>query len=136
MLFGVLAGQIPVVHAFMKKTRVTTAEDMALAANRWRIGNEMNEEVKGGAGSTVESWLEEEGLLEEANAAAIKSVLAWQLREEMRTRGITKTRMAELLHSSPTQVDRILDPDNVGVPFDMMNRAAKVVGRKLRIELV
>jgi hypothetical protein len=42
----------------------------------------MNEEVKGGAGSTVESWLEEEGLLEEANAAAIKSVLAWQLREE------------------------------------------------------
>ena len=63
----------------------------------------MNEEVKGGAGSTVESWLEEEGLLEEANAAAIKSVLAWQLREEMRTRGITKTRMAELLHSSRTQ---------------------------------
>jgi antitoxin HicB len=96
----------------------------------------MNEEVKGGAGSTVESWLEEEGLLEEANAAAIKSVLAWQLREEMRTRGITKTRMAELLHSSRTQVDRILDPDNVGVSFDMMNRAAKVVCRKLRIELV
>jgi antitoxin HicB len=96
----------------------------------------MNEEVKGGAGSTVESWLEDEGLLEEANAAAIKSVLAWQLREEMRTRGITKTRMAELLHNSRTQVDRILDPDNVGVSFDMMNRAAKVVGRKLRIELV
>jgi antitoxin HicB len=51
----------------------------------------MNEEVKGGAGSTVESWLEEEGLLEEANAAAIKSVLTWQRREEMRARGITKT---------------------------------------------
>jgi antitoxin HicB len=96
----------------------------------------MNDEVKGAAGSTVESWLEEEGLLEEATAAAIKSVLAWQLREEMRARGISKTRMAELLKSSRTQVDRILDPDNVTVSFDIMNRAAKVVGRKLRVELV
>ena len=86
----------------------------------------MNEEVKGGAGSTVESWLEEEGLLEEANAAAIKSVLAWQLREEMRTRGITKTRMAELLHSSRTQVDRILDPDNVGEAVELSPYAVDV----------
>jgi antitoxin HicB len=44
--------------------------------------------------------------------------------------------VAELLRSSRTQVDRFLDPDNVGVSFDMMNQAAKVVGRKLRIELV
>ncbi len=96
----------------------------------------MSDEIHGGEGSSLESWLEEVGGLEEATAVAIKSVIAWQLADEMKSRKISKTKMAEMLQTSRTQVDRILDPGNVAVSFEMMSRAAKAVGRRLRLELV
>jgi antitoxin HicB len=96
----------------------------------------MSDEIDGGEGSSLESWLDEVGRLEEATAVAIKSVIAWQLADEMKSRKISKTKMAEMLQTSRTQVDRILDPSNVAVSFEMMSRAAKAVGRRLRLELV
>ena len=87
-------------------------------------------------GSTFESWLDEKGIREEVNAAAIKSVIAEQIAAAMKERGLTKTRMAELMHTSRAQLDRLLDPDNGSATLETLMRAARVVGRELRLELV
>lgn len=86
-------------------------------------------------GSSLEDFLEEEGLLEEATALAIKSVLAWQLRQEMERRGLSKTAMAKLMETSRAQLDRVLDPKGGNVTLETLQRAAKVVGRSIRLEL-
>jgi predicted transcriptional regulator len=87
-------------------------------------------------GSSFESWLDEAGLRSEVTAAAIKAVIARQLAEEMRKKRITKKRMAELMKTSRAQVDRLLDPDNGSATIESLQRAASIVGRELRLELV
>jgi transcriptional regulator with XRE-family HTH domain len=87
-------------------------------------------------GSTFQSWLEEEGIAEEVNAAAIKRVLAWQIAEAMKAQGISKNQMAKRMHTSRAYLDRFLDPENDKVQLDTLQRAATAVGRKLRLELV
>jgi plasmid maintenance system antidote protein VapI len=87
-------------------------------------------------GSTFESWLDEEGLREEVTAAAVKEIIAEQLAAEMKRKGITKVRMAEMMNTSRAQVDRLLDPKNRGATLETLMRAAKAVGRELRLELV
>lgn len=87
-------------------------------------------------GSSFDDFLKEEDLYEESTAAAIKRVLAWQIEQEMQRKNITKSAMAERMHTSRSQLDRLLDPETTGVSLEMMQRAATVVGRELRIELV
>jgi antitoxin HicB len=87
-------------------------------------------------GSSFDNWLEQEGIHEEITAAAIKSVIARQLAAEMKKKRITKKRMAELMKTSRAQVDRLLDPDNGGATIDSLARAARIVGRELRLQLV
>jgi predicted transcriptional regulator len=86
-------------------------------------------------GSSFESFLEEEGMLEDCTAVAIKRVLARQIEQEMRERGLTKSAMAKAMHTSRTALDRLLDPANPSVTLDTLQRAAAAVGRKLRLEL-
>jgi antitoxin HicB len=87
-------------------------------------------------GSTLDDFLEEEGIREEATTAAIKKVIAWQLDEEMKKKQITKKRLAELMHTSRAQIDRILDPEKGNVTIETLQRAASLLGRQLRLELV
>ncbi|MDR3531042.1 MAG: Fis family transcriptional regulator [Rhodopila sp.] len=87
-------------------------------------------------GSSFETWLDERGIREEVTAAAIKSVIAEQLAEAMKDKGLTKARMAALMNTSRTQVDRLLDPTNGSATLESLLRAAKIVGRELRVELV
>ncbi len=87
-------------------------------------------------GSNFESWLDEQGIREEVTSAAIKEVIAEQLAAEMKSKGISKTRMAEMMHTSRTQIDRLLDPKNNSATLETLMRAAKMVGRNLRLELV
>jgi predicted transcriptional regulator len=87
-------------------------------------------------GSSFESWLDEEGIRAEVTAAAIKSVIASQLAKEMKKKKITKKRMAELMRTSRAQVDRLLDPDNGSATIESLQRAARIVGRDLRMQLV
>src|ERR1700722_19666788 len=87
-------------------------------------------------GWTLDDFLDEEGIREEAATAAIKRVIAWQLAEEMRRKSITKKRLAEQMHTSRAQIDRILDPDKVNVTIETLQRAASLLGRQLRLELV
>jgi antitoxin HicB len=87
-------------------------------------------------GSKLEDFLNDEGILESSTAKAIKGVIAWQLAEEMRVRRMTKQRLADLMHTSRAQVDRILDPDKGNVTIETLQRAALLLGRRVRLELV
>lgn len=87
-------------------------------------------------GSTLDSFLEAEGVLAEFQAKAIKEVIAWQLADAMKERGLTKTRLAALMHTSRTQVDRVLDPNDGNVTIETLQRAAAIVGRRVQLELV
>ncbi len=87
-------------------------------------------------GSSFESWLDEAGIREDATAAAVKAVVAYQLASEMKKKKITKQRMAELMKTSRAQIDRLLDPDNGSATIETLQRAARVVGRELRLQLV
>jgi len=87
-------------------------------------------------GSSFDDFLKEDGIYEECTAAALKKVLAWQLQEEMKNKNITKKIMAERMETSRSQLDRLLDPEKTGVSLETMQRAASVVGRELRIDLV
>jgi antitoxin HicB len=86
-------------------------------------------------GSSLDNFLKEEGIYEETQTKAIKEVVAWQLAEAMKKRKISKARMALLLRTSRTQVDRLLDPEN-DVTLSSLQRAAAIVGRRVSIELV
>ena len=86
-------------------------------------------------GSSIDDFLKEEGIFEEAQAQAVKKVVAWQLAEAMKKKKISKARMATLLKTSRTQVDRLLDPKN-DITLSSLQRAAAMVGRRVTIELV
>ena len=87
-------------------------------------------------GSSFENWLDEAGIREEVTAAAIKAVIARQLAAEMKKKRITKQRMAQLMKTSRAQVDRLLDPENGSATIESLQRAARIVGRELRMQLV
>lgn len=87
-------------------------------------------------GSSLDSFLEEEGVLNEFQAKAIKEVIAWQLGEAMKERKLSKRKLAELMHTSRTQVDRVLDPTDGNVTLETLQRAAEVVGRRVQLALV
>lgn len=86
-------------------------------------------------GSSLESFLEAEGLLDEANLAASKKVIAAQIAAEMKKKGLTKTAMAAKMETTRAQLDRLLDPDNDSVTLGTLKRAAKTLGKSLRLEL-
>jgi len=86
-------------------------------------------------GSSIDDFLKEEGIFDEAQAQAVKEVVAWQLAEAMKKKKISKNKMAALLKTSRTQVDRLLDPRN-DITLSSLQRAAAIVGRRVTIELV
>ena len=88
------------------------------------------------SGSTPDTILEKDGILEKIEAVAIKRVIAWQLIETMKTKGITKKEMAAQLRTSRSQLDRLLDPENAAIQLETITRAAKVIGKKIRLQMV
>jgi antitoxin HicB len=86
-------------------------------------------------GTSIDDFLKEEGIFEETQALAIKEVVAWQLADAMKKKKISKNKMAALLKTSRTQVDRILDPKN-DITLSSLQRAAAMVGRRVSIQLV
>jgi predicted XRE-type DNA-binding protein len=91
---------------------------------------------KGRIGSSFDDYLKDEGVYEELSAVAIKRVLAWQLEEAMKKDGVSKNEMAKRMHTSRSQLDRILDPDNDKIQLDTVFKAAQVLGREVKMELV
>ena len=86
-------------------------------------------------GSSIDDFLKEEGIFEEAQAQAVKEVVAWQLGEAMKKKKISKNKMAVLLKTSRTQVDRLLDGKD-DITLSSLQRAAAIVGRRVTIKLV
>ncbi len=87
-------------------------------------------------GSSLDDLLEEDGALAEINAIALKRVLAWQISQAMVENKLTKTKMAKQMKTSRASLDRLLDPENTSVTLSTIERAAKIVGKRLRIDLV
>ena len=87
-------------------------------------------------GSSLDSFLEQEGVLGEFQARAIKEVIAWQLAEAMKARKISKSALAVLMKTSRTQINRVLDPNDGNVTIETLQRAAALVGRRVQLELV
>lgn len=84
---------------------------------------------------TFDEFLESQGTLAASEEVAIKRVLAWQIAEAMKEKGITKTVMAKRMRTDRRQLDRLLDPSNPSVTLGTLRRAATAVGKTLRIEL-
>src|ERR1700730_10247033 len=87
------------------------------------------------SGSTFDSFLEQEGIREEVEAVALKRVLAWQLSQAMQEQQKTKQALAKHLHTSRSQLDRLLDPQNVSVTLDTITRAARALGKRVIIRV-
>lgn len=86
-------------------------------------------------GSNFDDFLQEEGLLEDAEITATKRVLAYEILKLMETQGISKTKMAQQMKTSRSSLDRLLDP-NDDVTLSTLEKAANSLGKKLHIELV
>ncbi|MFV1972644.1 MAG: helix-turn-helix domain-containing protein [Thiohalobacterales bacterium] len=86
-------------------------------------------------GSTLDGFLDEEGILAEAEAVAIKRVLAFQLAEIMQQQKLTKTQLARRMKTSRSALERLLDPENASVTLLTLERAARALGRRIKVEL-
>jgi DNA-binding phage protein len=87
-------------------------------------------------GSSLEDFLKEEGLYEDATNHAVKRILAWQVVKAMDEQGISKSDMARRMGTSRAHLDKLLDPDNDKVQLDTVQRAATAIGRRVRLVLV
>ncbi len=87
-------------------------------------------------GSSFDSWLREEGIYAAASANAIKRVIARQVEAAMQEKGLSKTEMARRMHTSRAALDRLLDPHRDAITLSTLQKAAAVVGREIRLELV
>ncbi len=86
-------------------------------------------------GSTFDGFLAEEGIQQKVEAVAIKRVLAWQLERAMQDQRKTKQAMAKQLRTSRSQLDRLLDPQNISVTLDTITRAARALGKRVIIRV-
>jgi antitoxin HicB len=87
-------------------------------------------------GSSFDDFLDEENLLVKANEIAIKRVIAWQLQQEIESKHMTKTDVAKAMGTSRAAVDRLLDPNNTSVTLNTLSKAARILGKKIEIDLV
>jgi plasmid maintenance system antidote protein VapI len=87
-------------------------------------------------GSSLDEFLKEEGVYDEVTALVIKEKIAFQLKERMKAQRISINRMAQAMKTSRTQVHRLLDPSNGNVTLATLQKAAAIVGRSIRLELV
>ena len=87
-------------------------------------------------GSSFDDFLAEDGQLEDATAVAIKRVITWQFEQAMKLSGISKTTMAERMHTSRAALARLLDENDTGLTLDTLSRGAQALGYRVKVELV
>ena len=86
-------------------------------------------------GSNFDDFLQEEGILEEVNAVAVKRVLAWQIAQAMKEQNLTKTALAEKMHTSRASLNRLLDEEDTSLTLTTLTSAANALGKQIKIEL-
>lgn len=124
-------GGLVTLHGFIEKTQKTPDDEIALARKQKKAEIMSKKYV----GSSLDDYLKGEGMFDEAQALAIKEAVVWQLTDAMEKQSLSKARLAVLLKTSRSQVDRLLDPTR-DVTLSTLQRAAALVGRKVQIELV
>jgi DNA-binding Xre family transcriptional regulator len=87
-------------------------------------------------GSAFDDFLEQEGILNEVTEIALKRVLAWQVEQAMKERGLTKSKMAKSMQTSRAALDRLLDPEYDSVTLRTLDKAARAVGKRIKIDLI
>ncbi|MFN9209677.1 MAG: Fis family transcriptional regulator [Betaproteobacteria bacterium] len=95
----------------------------------------MRERTNRHVGTRFFDFLAQQATAAETTAAAVKEVIAWQVAQAMEQGGLSKTAMAQRMQTSRQQLDRLLDPHNTSVTLQTLQRAARAVGRELKIEL-
>ena len=91
--------------------------------------------AKKNLGSNFDDFLEEEGILEDARAVAVKRYIAFQLAQKMSEKNLSKSEMARLMETSRSALDRLLDPDNASVTLQTLQSAVQALGGRLNVEL-
>jgi len=86
-------------------------------------------------GSNLDDFLEEEGILAEAEALAVKRVIAFQIEKMMQEQNLTKTEMSHRMRTSRAALNRLLDPSNQAVTLQTLDRAAHALGKRLQIHI-
>lgn len=86
-------------------------------------------------GSSFDDFLQDEGLLAEAEAAAVKRIIAHQIEQEMKECHISKSKLADMMHTSRSSLDRLLDPDNPSVTLLTLESVALALGKKLKVQM-
>lgn len=86
-------------------------------------------------GSSFDDFLQDEGIFEEVNAVAVKRVLAWQIAQAMKEQNLTKTALAEKMHTSRASLNRLLDEEDTSLTLTTLTSAANALGKQIKIEL-
>ena len=86
-----------------------------------------------GIGSTLESLLREEGILEEVRVKALKTTISLQVQTTMKKKKLTQTEIAKRMHTSRAVLQRLLDPNITSVTLNTLDRVANALGKTLRI---
>jgi phage-related protein/predicted XRE-type DNA-binding protein len=138
VIFCVAQGQMVLLHGFIKKTQKIPDEDLVLARKTHEGDRVMSKRTpkKASVGTSFDDFLKQEGTYEATQAVAIKRVLAWQIEKAMKKQHLTKAEMARRMETSRSQLDRLLDPDSDSVTLETLTRAARAIGRQVKLELV
>jgi len=91
--------------------------------------------AKKNVGRNFDEFLEEEGILEEVSAVAVKRLIAFQLAEKMSEKNLSKSELARRMATSRSALDRLLDPDNSSVTLQTLQSAVQALGGRLNVEL-
>jgi predicted XRE-type DNA-binding protein len=126
------------LHGFVKKTRKMPKDDLKLARqHKSDMRSTVSSRIRNSSrtGSRFDSFLEGEHLFAEALAIAQKRVIAWQLKEGMNRRHVSKQQLAKQLRTSRSQINRLLDPEYVGVSISNVTKALSAVGKRLSVQI-
>ncbi|MGA2841713.1 MAG: type II toxin-antitoxin system RelE/ParE family toxin [Steroidobacteraceae bacterium] len=134
-LVGYHKGKLIALSLFFAKAQKPPEADLEFARRRLEMVTERGKKRNPRIGSTFESWLVEQGIREEASAAAVKYVIGEQIARMMKRHVVTKSRMAEVMQTSRVQLGHLLNPDSSNATLETLMRAAKLLGGELRLEL-
>lgn len=121
--------------------RKTIGEDIKTVQFGWPLGMAETTETEIGVGkknigSNFDDFLQEEALLEEVTAVALKRVIAWQIAEEMKVQKMTKTELAKRMHTSRAALNRLLDEADPGLTLTTLASAAAALGKRVTVQLL
>ena len=86
-------------------------------------------------GSSFDDFLQEEAILDETTAVALKRVISWQIAEEMKAQQLTKTTLAKRMHTSRAALNRLLDENDASLTLTTLASAAAALGKKINLQL-